>query len=102
MLFYIQRILFFYVVLKEQQIVPIKAEICPIVLATSNREYVHQVPRSTPPPEKTIFTIFRMTLLIILWVSGTSIDIGLTAPLVKNPAYGPGSKYPFEMAVPAA
>ena len=39
MLFYIQRILLFYVVLKEQQIVQIKAEICPIVLATSNREY---------------------------------------------------------------
>jgi hypothetical protein len=36
------------------------------------------------PPEKTIFTIFRMTLLIILCVFGTFRHIGLTDPLVKK------------------
>ena len=42
------------------------------------------------PLEKTIFTIFRMKLLIILWVFGTLVyTVGLTVPLVKNPAYGP-------------
>jgi hypothetical protein len=37
---------------------------------------------TAPPPEKTIFTIFRMSLLSILWIFATffGIHIGLTAP----------------------
>ena len=32
------------------------------------------------PPEKTIFTIFRMSLLIILWIFGTFLAYGPYCP----------------------
>jgi hypothetical protein len=48
---------------------------------------------TTVPLEKTIFTIFRISLLISysLNIRDFSRHIGLTAPWLKNPAYGPGS-----------
>ena len=48
------------------------------------------------PLGKTIFTIFRMTLLLILWIfCGTFSAYRVTASLVKNPGYGPDSDLHF-------
>jgi hypothetical protein len=49
---------------------------------------------TTAPQRKLYFTIFRMSLLIILWVFGTfSAYRPYCPPGEKNPAYGPVCMY---------